>query len=324
MSYLASERYIEKVGTHSVAKLQLGVGAAAVKIYEGATVCGNSSGLAVRGGTSGSGHAMGIAEETVDNSGGSAGDKSVNLLQGRFWRDNSATTDEITEADIGKVCFVVDDQTVAKTSAGGTRAIAGIVLQIDADEGVEVFISATNNAALEVSQGQYGCLPLKLTDFREVTSGGDVGNIVANGGILASDTTPILRGDAAETQEIVWAAANVDPISTQVTLPPDFDGSEDVYVDLFVYTDNAGGGGIDAATFTVETGWDGGALVSDTATDGTPATTMHKVTATVAAADVPDAPSVLTIALTPAAHGNDPTQLLGGRVLYRRKLATAA
>lgn len=324
MTYLAADRYIEKVGTTAVAKLQIGVDGGASKIFEGATVCALSTGMAVRGGTSGSGHALGVAEFTVDNSGGSDGDLSINLLQGRFWRDNSATTDEITAADIGKVCFVVDDQTVAKTSNNGARGIAGVVLAVDADEGVEVFISAANNAALEATAAQHGCIALSLYDFREVTGGGDVGNIVANGGILASDTTPILRGDAAESQEIAWAAANQDLIAAHVTLPPDFDGSADVLVELFVLTDNAGGGGIEAATFTVETGWDDGALVSDTATDGTPAVTLHKVTATVAAADVPDAPSVMTLMLTPGVHANDPVSLLGARILYRRKLSTAA
>lgn len=324
MTYLATERYIEKVGTTAVARLQFGVDGGASKIYEGATVCALSTGMAVRGGTVGSGHAMGVADATVDNSGGADGALSISLLQGRFFRDNSTSTDEITEADVGKVCYVVDDQTVAKTSNGGTRAICGIVLSVDADEGVEVFISATQNAALEASQAHYGCIALSLYDFREVTSGGDVGNIVANGGVLASDTTPILRGDAAESQEIAWAAANQDIIAAHVTLPPDFDGAQDVLVDLFVLTDNSGGGGIEAATFTVETGWDGGALVSDAATDSTPAVTLHKVTATVAAADVPDAPSVLTLMLTPGVHANDPISLLGARILYRRKLGTAA
>ncbi len=324
MTNLDKPRYIEKVGDTMPAILQFGVDGGASKIWEGAMVSVLSTGMAVRAGTSGSGHVKGIATATVDNSAGTDGALSVNLLQGRFFRNNSATTDEITAADIGSVCFAVDDQTVAKTSASGTRAIAGLVISVNDDEGVEVFISAALNASLEVSQAFYGTIDFSLNDFREVTSGGDVGNITANGGLLASDTTPILRGDAAETQEISWAAGNADIIAAHKMVPIDFDGTQDVLVDLFVYTDNAGGSGIDAATFTVETGWDGAALVSDTATDGTPAITMHKVTATVAAADVPNAPSVVTLMLTPAAHAADPTQLLGARILYRRKQGAAA
>lgn len=166
--------------------------------------------------------------------------------------------------------------------------------------------------------GTQGYILFSVHDFRECDANGDFGAIAANGGILASDTTPILRGNSVETSEISWAAANVDPISAQRALPADLDDTRDVTVTLWVYTDNAGGGGIDAATFTVETGWGNAALVSDTATDGTPATTIHTISATVAAADVPASAGVLTVALTPAAHGNDPTQLLGMRVAYFR------
>ena len=35
--------------------------------------------------------------------------------------------DAIAQADVGKVCFIVDDQTVAKTNGGNTRSPAGIV-----------------------------------------------------------------------------------------------------------------------------------------------------------------------------------------------------
>ncbi len=163
------------------------------------------------------------------------------------------------------------------------------------------------------------CIVLSLHSFREVDANGDVGNIVANGGVLASDTTPILRANAAETLEIAWAAGNADPIATQVGLPEDFDGGEQVDVELLALTDNAGGGGIDAASFTVETGWDGGALVSDSATDSVPATTVHTVSAVVAAADIPDEPKSLVLALTPAAHAADPTMLQGVRIWYAAK-----
>ena len=60
------------------------------------------------------------------------------------------------------------------------------------------------------------------------------------------------------------------------------------------------------------------AIVSDTATDGTPAVTIHKITATIAAADVPSLPSVLTLMLTPAAHAADPVQLVGARINYSK------
>jgi hypothetical protein len=76
-----------------------------------------------------------------------------------------------------------------------------------------------------------------------------------------------------------------------------------------VRTDNAGGGGIEAATFSVLTSWDGGAQVTDTATDSVPSETFHKITAVISAADIPDAASFLNIQLVPGTHANDPVRL---------------
>ncbi|NBC17449.1 MAG: hypothetical protein GVY18_09080 [Bacteroidetes bacterium] len=157
-------------------------------------------------------------------------------------------------------------------------------------------------------------LLLSLFDFREVDSNGDVGNASANGGVLASDTTPILRGDSNESQEISWATGNTDIIAMQCALPPDFDGADDVTVALWVKS-----GTTDAATFTVETSWNGASLVSDTATDSDNSATAHKVTATVAAADVPDDAAYMTLLLTPGSHSTDTIELLAARVEYTPK-----
>lgn len=40
---------------------------------------------------------------------------------------NSGGGDAITLADVGKVCYAVDDQTVALTDGGGARAPAGLI-----------------------------------------------------------------------------------------------------------------------------------------------------------------------------------------------------
>lgn len=177
-----------------------------------------------------------------------------------------------------------------------------------------VIRSGTGYASTAPLASDMNTISISLNSFREVTSGGDVGNIAAVGGVLASDTTPILRGDAAETQEIVWAASNSDIIATQVTMPDDVDGARDMYVDLRVVS----GGTTNAASFTVETGWDGGALVSDTAT-GVASISAHTATATIAAADVPAAAKVLTLMLTPAAHSTDVMTLYGVKIRYYRE-----
>jgi hypothetical protein len=153
-----------------------------------------------------------------------------------------------------------------------------------------------------------------LFDFREVDANSDVGAIAANGGILASDTTPIMRANAAETQEIGWAASNSDAIAAQKPLEFDFDGNQDVLVELDVSS-----GTTDPATFTCETGWDGGALVSDTITDGAKSATVHTISGVIAAADIPDGARRLSITLTPAAHTTDAIVLQNVRLGYLPK-----
>lgn len=162
-------------------------------------------------------------------------------------------------------------------------------------------------------------LGLSLHSFREADANADVGNIVANGGILASDSTPIMRGAAGLiAQEISWAASNSDPIVCQVALPADFDGRNDVTLELWVNS-----GTTDPATFTVASSWDGGATVSDTATDGAKSATTHKITATIDKADIPDGAAFLTLLLTPGAHTTNAIQLQGARLLYTPRVKAA-
>lgn len=163
--------------------------------------------------------------------------------------------------------------------------------------------------------------PISLASFREATAG-DVGNIAANGGLLASDSTPVLSGTGSTvSQQILWAASNVDQILVDVSLGEDFDGRDDVLVDLLV----ASGGTTNLASFTVATNWDGAAAdVSDAATDPAASTTYHWITATIAAADIPDTAGTVTIALTPAAHGTDTIALKAVRLRYVPRLNAAA
>lgn len=220
-------------------------------------------------------------------------------------------TDPVSATDQRTIVYAEGDNVIAKTSGGGTLSPAGMLIRV-VGAVAYVAVGYFGGAASVVTRDNTGFIGLSVNDFREVSSGGDVGNVAANGGILASDTTPILQGDAAESQQIVWAASNNDIIMAQVVLPPDFDGTGDVTVDLWVYS-----GTTNAATVTVETGWDGGALVTDTAT-GTASATLQKTTATIAAADVPNTARLLTIMLTPAAHTTDDLSFRGAGINFKR------
>lgn len=116
----------------SAGDLREGPVAASQLIYAGAIVCRNASGHLVKGVTGLNLIGVGRAEERVDNSAGAAAAKSLRYRAGVFRFANSAAADEITVADIGKACFVVDDQTVAKTSGTSTRSKAGVVDGVDA------------------------------------------------------------------------------------------------------------------------------------------------------------------------------------------------
>jgi hypothetical protein len=185
-------------------------------------------------------------------------------------------------------------------------------------------VSAGSGASCmrNLTAGDQICIPLMLNDFREVSSGSDVGNIAANGGILASDTTPILDGDAAESWEISWAASNSDEIGTQISLPLSVTGAAllDGTRDMYLITEVYGAGVTNAASFTVNTSWDGGAQVVDATDDSaSKAITRHRVIATIAAADIPDSPKAMSLELVLAAHTTDVINLTGAWLVAYRK-----
>ncbi|MDI1278066.1 hypothetical protein [Methylobacter sp.] len=75
--------------------------------------------------------AIGLFEEDADNSAGAAGAITVRVKQGVFLFNNSAAGDAIAQADVGADCYIVDDNTVAKTTATGTRSRAGIIAAVE-------------------------------------------------------------------------------------------------------------------------------------------------------------------------------------------------
>lgn len=105
--------------------------AAAQTIYAGAMLMRNAAGYLVAASTTTGLVGAGRAEAYVDNSTGAAGDAVVDVAEGIYHYANSASTDEITIADLGKACYAVDDQTVAKTDGTGTRSPAGTVFDVD-------------------------------------------------------------------------------------------------------------------------------------------------------------------------------------------------
>jgi hypothetical protein len=118
---------------------------AATLIYQGSIVCRNAAGNATKGITSTTLQALGRAEQTADNTAGAAGAISCTYRSGCFKFANSAAGDLITAASLGLKCYIVDDQTVALTTGGATRSVAGVIDSIDPDGSVWVWIGVQFN-----------------------------------------------------------------------------------------------------------------------------------------------------------------------------------
>lgn len=114
----------------SGAKLSLPM-AASKTIYAGSLVARDAAGRATPGAVATTLRGVGRAAEQVTN-GAVAGAVSIEIDKGIYRFGNSASADEITTADIGADCYIVDDQTVAKTTGTDTRSVAGKVFDVDA------------------------------------------------------------------------------------------------------------------------------------------------------------------------------------------------
>lgn len=104
-----------------------------VKIYAGALVAANATGYATPGATATTLTYLGRAEEYVDNTGGADGAKTVLIRRKKAFKFKNAGADLVTQAELGKTCYIVDDETVAKTNGTSTRSAAGTVLGVDTD-----------------------------------------------------------------------------------------------------------------------------------------------------------------------------------------------
>lgn len=143
MTLLSADRQTTRAGFAAVIE-DLDLPAGVDIVYRGGMVGKDASGNAVAASSTLAQRVMGVAKGTVDNSAGSAGDKRVAILRGAFYMTNGSSADALTAADIGEPCFVIDDQTVGRTSGtAGTRQVAGRVLNVDSTLGVLVEMLGT-------------------------------------------------------------------------------------------------------------------------------------------------------------------------------------
>jgi hypothetical protein len=108
------------------------LGADSTQFYKGGMVCVDSAdGKLKKGATSTTLRAIGRCEENYLTGVGNT--RKIRCKSGIFKFQNSSAGDLIAATEIGATCFIVDDQTVAKTNGGATRSVAGIVYDVDTD-----------------------------------------------------------------------------------------------------------------------------------------------------------------------------------------------
>lgn len=151
MTALAQDRNTQQLA--NVALTSLHCPLAVAKVYGGGLVGINGSGYLepAAAGSNRNLKIVGVAFEVKDNSAGVAGALSVKVLRGTFKLANGTTTDALTQADEGRLCYALDDQTVVRTPALGARPVAGRVVKVESD-GVWVDTTAAldSNGELEM------------------------------------------------------------------------------------------------------------------------------------------------------------------------------
>lgn len=100
--------------------------------YAGGVVVVKSDGFAYVGITGTGLKIPGVCAFDLDTTGLADGAKQVDLTGGTIGVfENSASADLIAEDDVGKRCYLVDDETVALTDGSTTRSDAGMIFDVD-------------------------------------------------------------------------------------------------------------------------------------------------------------------------------------------------
>ena len=113
--------------TRAAIDLVLPLAAGAV-IYQGGMVCADAAGLAIAGKTAAGLVVVGMAQISVRQA---DGDESVFVRPGTYLFGSLDGADQIGQAQIGRVVYLVDDETLAATNGGGTRSPAGVVIDVE-------------------------------------------------------------------------------------------------------------------------------------------------------------------------------------------------
>lgn len=181
---------------------------AAIKIFAGGLVAANAAGYGTPGAVATTLTYLGRAEETVDNTGLAAGANSVLVRRGKAFKWANSGADAVTQASLGKLCYIVDDLTVALTNGNGTRSPAGIVLSVDSD-GVLVgeadHANLTATAALDFAS----IAAAASADLTVAVAGAAVGDAVSLGLPAAPTAGLVFQGFVSAANTVTVRATNI-------------------------------------------------------------------------------------------------------------------
>lgn len=156
--------------------------ATGVKIYAGSLVCLNASGYAAPGADTVNFKFIGVAQEQVDNTLGGNGAKKVLVRRTGEYLFKASS---ISQADVGKIMYLVDDQTCDESNPG-QGIVCGVLTE---------YVSATSGW-LDISSGVKPSLAAASADALTVSDAGDffpaaTDTVPEQIQALAGDLTPI-------------------------------------------------------------------------------------------------------------------------------------
>lgn len=185
---------------------------AAALVYAGALVAINSSGYATKGQAAVGMTYLGRAEEQVDNSAGNAGDKNILVRRGKAFKWKNSGTSAIVQADLGKICYIEDDQTVSKTDQAGTLSAAGIIVGVESDG---IWVAEVGKARLTATASlNFASINAAASEDLTITVAGAAVNDTVSIGLPAAPTAGIVF------QGFVSAANTVTVRATNITANP--------------------------------------------------------------------------------------------------------
>lgn len=108
------------------------------EVFEGALVAINAAGYAVNAGDDANAVVVGVADQSVDNSGGSAGDKEIQVRRSGVF--TFVANFSAAQADVNTLCYAVDNQTVDLAANTTNDILVGRIVEVLSSSKVRVDI----------------------------------------------------------------------------------------------------------------------------------------------------------------------------------------